>query len=216
MFIKEVKECGKYAKLAVLASITEPRSLSELGLLWYNENGRFYKKKAREEIDKAVNKQLLVKKGTKYKANTEKLIQSVYSSIKDREFKELLCRFWCQSFSQQTYLCCEAIKKMFNNNPEKAAEAKLILLLNTPLILHQLQEKHPEIYALFVSMQGLEQYTNSINLNAEKNLDRVFRNLKERTDWLDDLNKIIQNNGYFLEQAHPGLKVRKLMEKKRK
>ena len=216
MSSNELERCGKYAKLAVLASITEPRSLSELGLFWYNENGRFYKKKAREEIDNAVKKQLLIKKDAKYKTNADKLVSSVYSKIKDHEFKELLCRFWCQPFSQQTYLCCEAVKKMFSNNPEKAAEANLILILNTPLILHQLQEKHPEIYALFVSMQGLEQYTNRINLNAEKNLAKAFRNLKEKTDWLDNLNKIIQNNGYFLEQAHPGLKIKEIIRGKRK
>src|SRR4030042_4994551 len=92
-------QIGKYAKLAVLASLSEPKSLSELGLLWYNENGRFYKSKAREEIEKAVKQQLLIKEGAKYKANTEKLVSSVYNSIKDKDFKELLCRFWCQPFS---------------------------------------------------------------------------------------------------------------------
>jgi hypothetical protein len=42
---------GKYAKLAILATLCEPKSLSELGIFWYKENGRFYKEKARQETD---------------------------------------------------------------------------------------------------------------------------------------------------------------------
>jgi hypothetical protein len=53
-------------------------------------------------------------------------------------------------------------------------------------------------------MQGLEHYTARINLNAEKNIGRAFKNLKEKTDWLDNLNKIIQNNGYFYLEAVTG------------
>ena len=85
-----VEESGKYAKLAVLASLVEPKSLSELGIFWYNENGRFYKQKAREEINQAVNKGLLVKNGTKYKANKDKLVNLVYNNVKDKEIKNLL------------------------------------------------------------------------------------------------------------------------------
>ena len=69
-----VRELGKYAQLAILASLVEPKSLSELGLFWYNENGRFYKKKARDEINKAVDESFLVKNGSKLKTNTEKLV----------------------------------------------------------------------------------------------------------------------------------------------
>ena len=68
------KVLGKYSKLAVLASLVEPKSLSELGLFWYNENGRFYKKKARDEINKVVDESFLVKSGSKLKTNTEKLV----------------------------------------------------------------------------------------------------------------------------------------------
>ncbi len=207
---------GKYAKLAVLSCLVEPKSLSELGLFWYNENGRFYKQKARQEIKQAVEDELLIKEKTKYKANTEKLISEVYSDIKNKEIRELICIFWCHAFSQQSYLCCEAIKHMFNNNPEKAAEASLNQVLNIPLILHMLQEKDSEIYSLFVSMKNLESYTNIINIKSEKIISKAFKNLKEKTDWLDNLNKIVKNNGHFWEQAGNELKIRPMMTRRRK
>jgi len=208
------EDLGKYAKLAILATFVEPKSLSELGLFWYNENGRFYKKKARDEIERAVKKQLLIKERVKYKTNTEKVVSFVYSNIRDKDLRGLLCKFWCQPFSQQTYLCCKAIKRMFSNKPDKAAETDLSVVFNTPLILHQLQEKNPEVYSLFVSLQGLKQYINIINLNAEKNLSWVFRSLKDKTDWLSDLNKIIRSNGYFLEQASFRLRIKRFFKGK--
>ena len=210
-----VRELGKYAQLAILASLVEPKSLSELGLFWYNENGRFYKKKARDEINKVVDESFLVKSGSKLKTNTEKLVALIYSDISKKDLKELLCRFWCHPFSQHTYMCCEAIKQMFNNNPEKAAEAKISLVLNTPLILHQLQEKDMETYSLFVSSQGLENYTTAININAEKNMPNSFKNLKEKTDWLANLNKIVKNNGHLLKHANGAIKIKQMLKKKR-
>lgn len=205
--------CGKYARLAILASLVQPKSLSEMGLFWYNENGRFYKQKPRQEIKQAVEKELLLKERTKYKANTEKLISCIYSDIKDKDFKGLLLKFWECSFTKQTYLCCEAVKKMFNNNPEKAAETEPDLILNMPLILHMLQEKDSEVYSLFVSTHRLESYTNMINIKAEENMPKVFKNLKEKTDWLASLNKIVKNNGYFLEQTSNGLRIKEMMKK---
>ena len=210
-----VRELGKYAQLAILASLVEPKSLSELGLFWYNENGRFYKKKARDEINKVVDESFLVKSGSKLKANTERLVALIYSDISKKDLKELLCRFWYHPFSQHTYMCCEAIKQMFNNNPEKAAEAKISLVLNTPLILHQLQEKDMETYSLFVSSQGLENYTTAININAEKNMPNSFKNLKEKTDWLANLNKIVKNNGHLLKHANGAIKIKQMLKKKR-
>ena len=104
---------------------------------------------------------------------------------------------------------------MFNNNPEKAAEAKISLVLNTPLILHQLQEKDMETYSLFVSSQGLENYTTAININAEKNMPNSFKNLKEKTDWLANLNKIVKNNGHLLKHANGAIKIKQMLKKKR-
>jgi len=211
--VSEGKSPGKYARLAVLACLAEPKSLSELGIFWYNENGRFYKKKAREEIEKAVKKKQLIKEKSKYLANTSIIISQSYSKIKDKELKSLLCCFWDHQFSQKTFLCCEAIKQMFNNNPEIAAETKLQIILNMPLILHQLQEKDQEIYNLFVSMQGLEAYTNQINKNADKNMDKEFKNLKDKTDWLSNLNKIIKNINFSLNEKNSKLRINNIIRK---
>ena len=209
----ECEKLGKYAKLAILASLVKPKSLSELGLFWYDENGRFYKQKARQEIRKAVEKELLLREKTKYKANTQGIISHVYSDIKNKNLKDLICRFWYHPFSQNTYLCCEVIKQLFNNNPEKAGKAELKQVINTPFILHELQEKDLEIYSLFISMQELENYSNAININAEKNLSKAFKNLKEKTDWLGDLNKIVKNNGYLLKKTNNKLKIREIIKK---
>ena len=209
-------ELGKYARLAVLATFAEPKSLSELGLFWYNENGRFYKEKARREVRRAVKKGFLLRRGRKYKANTERIIFLLYSNVRDKKMVDLLVKFWCHPFSQQTYLCCEAMKHMFNNNPERAARSKTSLIINTPLILHVLQEKDLEAYSIFVSSQGLESYTTTINIKAEKNMPKAFRNLKEKTDWLALLNRIVRNNGFLAEKVSDELKIKRIMAKIRK
>jgi hypothetical protein len=202
---------GKYAKLAVLATLCEPKSLSELGIFWYKENGRFYKQKAKDEVEKAVNDNILVKKGAKYMANTQKIVSQVYSEMKVPDEKALLLQFWSHPFSQKTYLCCESVKQLFSRNPEKASEADLSLVLNTPLILHKLQKNDPEAYSAFIGLQGLENYTNTINAKAEKNLVNNFRNLSEKTDWLDNLDQVLKNNGFLLELPNNNLKIRQLM-----
>ncbi|MBU1597983.1 MAG: hypothetical protein KKE98_06070 [Nanoarchaeota archaeon] len=207
------KEPGKYARLAILAGLVEPKSLSELGMFWYNENGRFYKQKARQEIEQAVKNNFLIKEKSKYRTNTEKIILSAYSQINNKELKALLCMFWNHPFSQKTFLCCKAIKQMFNNNPEIAAENKPQTILNTPLILHQLQEKDNDVYNLFVSMQGLEAYTNQINKNADKNMDKEFENLKDKTDWLSNLNKIIKNDKILFKGKNNKLKITNILKK---
>lgn len=210
------EKLGKYARLAILTSLVEPKSLSELGLFWYNENGRFYKKKARQEIERAVNEKMLLKNKNKYQADTNKLISRVCSRVNDKNLREHLLKFWSHPFSQHTYLCCESIKHMFNNNPEKAVETEPSLILNMPLILHMLQEKDPEVYSLFVSSHNLKKYANTINIQAEKNLSKAFKNLKEKTDWLSTLNKIIKNNGYFLEQTSGELRIKQMIRERRK
>ena len=207
----EYDKLDKYAKLAVLASISEPKSLSELGIFWFNENGRFYKKKAKEGIADAIKKNILLKHETKYKANTPKIVSSVYSEIKDQKLKEQLDRFWSHEFSQRTYLCPEVINIMFQNNSEKAVKTKINTILNTPLILHKLQEKDIEIYSLFVSMQNLEEYTTMLNIKCENNLSINFRNLKDKTDRVNNLNKIIKNNKCFIKGTCMKLKTKKII-----
>ena len=48
------EKLGKYAKLAILSSLNEPKSLSELGIFWYKERGRFYKEGAEKQIKEAI------------------------------------------------------------------------------------------------------------------------------------------------------------------
>ncbi len=184
------QEIPKYAKLAVLATLNKPKSLSELGRLWYDENGRFYKKKAKQEISRGIKKGYLVREGKKYKANNEKILSKIYSKIKNKDLKEKIKDFWNHPFSQQTYLDSEAIKQLFSNNPEKACLTNLKLLFETPLMLHYLQEKDPEIYFLFISLQGLDDYTKIINTNSQENLNKTFKNLSQKVDWIDSLQKI--------------------------
>jgi hypothetical protein len=191
---------GKYAKLAILATLCEPKSLSELGIFWYKENGRFYKIKAREEINLAVKKSLLLRQESKLIANTNEIISRVYSGVKDKELKADVLKFWQHPFSQSTYLCCDAIKHMFNKDAEKAAAASMSLIMNLPLLLHQLQEKHEEAYTVVVTLQSLDDYTQIINTKSDENINKIFMNLKQKTDWLDNLNRIVKSNGYLIRQ----------------
>ena len=213
--VSDVAGVGKYGCLAILASLLEPKSLSELGLFWYNENGRFYKKKARQEIRLAVEKDYLLRLGSKYKANTKKILSYLCSDIKNDNYKSLLFKFWEHPFSQQTYFCCKTIRSMFQN-PEKFAETDMGLIVNMPLILSMIQEKDSEFYNLFVLSHGLEKYTNIINIESEKNMPKLFRNLKEKTDWVSVLNKIIKSNGYLLRHTGGELKIKHMLKKKTK
>jgi len=207
-----MKDAGKYGKLAILATLCEPKSLSELGIFWYDENGRFYKAKAKQEIRQVIHKKLLIKDGKKLRANTEKLINSVYADVKSPEVKKSLLDFWNHPFSQKTYLCCNSVKSLFSNNPEKASETDMGMVLNLPLILHKIQDKDSELYSAFIGLQSLEGYTTIINKKAEDNLQKHFKHLSDKTDWLDNLNKIIRHDGFLLKKAKSSLKINQLIK----
>jgi hypothetical protein len=207
-----MKNAGKYAKLAILATLCEPKSLSELGIFWYDENGRFYKIKAQQEIRQVIHKKLLIRDGKKFRANTEKLINSVYSDVKNPEVKKSLLDFWSHPFTQKTYLCCSTVKSFFSNNPEKASETSLGMVLNLPLILHKIQDKDSELYSAFIGLQNLESYAGAINKRAEDNLQNHFKHLSDKTDWLDNLNKIIRHDGFLLKKVKSSLKINKLIK----
>jgi len=91
------QELGKYAKLAILATLVEPKSLSKLGIFSYDENERFYKEKARQEIGIPIKEKHFVRDGPKIKANTKKLIDYVYAKVEDPEIKESSLIFWILS-----------------------------------------------------------------------------------------------------------------------
>ena len=207
-----MKNAGKYGKLAILATLCEPKSLSELGIFWYNENGRFYKAKAQQEIRQAIHKKLLIKDGKKLKANTEKLINTVYADVKSPEVKKSLLDFWSHPFSQKTYLCCSTVKSLFSNNPERVSETSISMVLNLPLILHRIQDKDSELYSAFIGLQSLESYAGTINKKAEDNLQKDFKHLYDKTDWLDNLHKIIRNDGFLLEKAKNSMKINQLIK----
>jgi len=207
-----MNDAGKYAKLAILATLCEPKSLSELGIFWYNENGRFYKIKAQQEIRQVIHKKLLIKDGKKFKANTAKLINSVYVDVKNPEIKKSLLDFWSHPFSQKTYLCCNTVKSLFSNNPEKASETSIGMVLNLPLILHKIQDKDSELYSAFIGLQNLEGYAGTINKKAEDNLQKDFKHLSDKADWVDNLNKIIRHNGFLLQKAKNSMKINQLIK----
>ncbi len=212
MSSKDLGMCGKYAKLAVFATMAEPKSLSELGLFWHGENGRFYKPKARKEIDAAIEDRVLIRHGPKLGANMDELLSCIYKKVKNDYFKSSLLSFWHHSFTRSTYLCAAAIRQLFRGNAKKAAEADISLVFSIPLALHRLQERDTESYSLFVSMWDLDTYTSVLNTASERNISRLFKNMAERIDWLNTLNRIIRAKDNFFQDS--GLKIRDQMVKK--
>ncbi len=74
---------GKYAKVVVLSTLAETKSLVDISTEWFGNKGRLYQQANIDEIREAVKSGWLIQESKKsYKANTEKEIDKLFVKAK--------------------------------------------------------------------------------------------------------------------------------------
>lgn len=170
----------KYAKIVVLSTLAEQKTLVDVSFLWFQNKGRLYQPANTKAIQQAVEAGLLKQKGKFYRANTEKLLQSVMLGEDDklaRKYKEALQRFYVRlgAYTQQVYLNDAVIKVLTKFEHQKADEFDISLLFQLPFILRYLEYKDKETANLVIQMLHLEEYLKII----EKQEIQYYHLLKE-------------------------------------
>lgn len=189
---------GKYAKLTIISSLSRPRSLSELGIAWFSENGRFYKKKALNDIEIAHQKGYLISEQNKVFAVKEILIDEVY---KDRpKAKKDFKIFLNQKFSIETYFDIDTVKSFVKNNSDIAACTQLKHIMNAPLLIHMLNKEKSEIFSMIVHLLGFEDYVQKINHKMQENAT-MFKNYDESLKWKDSIETAAKHHKLYMDKG---------------
>ncbi len=170
----------KYAKIVVLSTLAEQKTLVDVSFLWFQNKGRLYQPVNTKAIQKAVEAGLLKQKGKLYCANIEKLLQQVMLGEDDklaRKYKEALQRFYVRLgvYTQQVYLNDAIIKVLTKFEHQKADELDISLLFQLPFILRYLEYKDKETANIVIQMLHLEEYVKII----EKQEIQYYHLLKE-------------------------------------
>src|SRR3989344_8969225 len=92
---------GKYAKVVVLSTLAETKSLVDISTVWFHNKGRLYQQANIEEIREAVNNGWLIQESKKsYKANTEKIVNDVLVDLSVSDDSKLSKQYsaWMNEF----------------------------------------------------------------------------------------------------------------------
>lgn len=182
-------DLGKYGFLTVLSTINKPRSLSELGILWFSENGRFYKPKAEKEVNLALEKGYLFVEDNRYKANCFRLAEDLFEQT--HKLNGVFKSFFLHKFTQDTYYDLDVIHALCDCNPDRAVSMEFKFFMTLPLMLHSLQESNPEMFDVVVDVLGLSDYTLRLNQKIQDNMC-LFDNLDDSLKWKLNLDKSIK------------------------
>lgn len=170
----------KYAKIVILSTLAEPKTLVDVSFLWFQNKGRLYQPANTKAIHEAMEAGLLKQKGKLYRANIEKLLQQIMLGEDDklaRKYREALQRFYVRlgAYTQHVYLNDEVIKVLTKFGHQKADELDISLLFQLPFILRYLEYKDKETANILIQMLHLEEYVKTI----EKQEIQYYHILKE-------------------------------------
>jgi len=164
---------NKYVKIVVLSTLAEPKTLSEIGNIWFNHRGVFYQPRIKNEIRKAIVDGILIRKKTKfYQANTEKLFPELIKEINLGDDKVSLDEYQGElnyflvtlgKYTNKVYFNFEAIKSLTNLDQQKVVNLDLKFLLQLPLLLRFMDQKHPETTNNLIQILNLENYVRLIS-----------------------------------------------------
>ncbi len=170
----------KYAKIVVLSTLAEPKTLVDVSFLWFKNKGRLYQPANTKAIQKAVGAGFLKQNGKLYHANIERLLQQVMFGDDDklaRKYREALQRFYVRLgvYTQKVYLNDDVIRVLTRYDHQKADELDISLLFQLPFILRYLEYKDKETANIVIQMLHLEEYVKTI----EKQEIQYYHILKE-------------------------------------
>ncbi len=117
-----MKEIGKYAKVVILSTLSEKKTLADISKTWFKNRARLYVPKILAEIKEAQKQNILIQEDKFYHVNINKLIEYLFknNSLGEKiklfdEYKKNIIKFYnnLDEYSKKTYLDFEIIKTFF-------------------------------------------------------------------------------------------------------
>ena len=190
---------GKYAKIVILSTLAEQKTLVDISTTWFKNKGRLYQPIIIKEIQKAVGNNWLTQENKKfYRANIQKLLTSLINEISLGEshklaqaYKEELKHFYLTlgEYTQKVYLNFEVIKVLTKLDQRTAAELDLKLLVQLPFFLRFMEYKNKELANILIQVMGLEDYVKMIE-KLEMQYAPILKEKKRVDDLIESFDKL--------------------------
>ncbi len=187
----------KYAKIVLLSTLAEPKTLVDISIAWFQNKGRLYQPQNTKAIQELIKQGLLIQDGKIYQANVEKLLDYLLEdSEKDKifkQYKEWLKYFYnhLKDYTRKVYLNFEVIKALTKLDHDKIPDFDLRLLIQLPFLLRFIEQTNKTIANLLIQAMKLEDYVKTI----EKLEIQHYNILKEQRiteNWVESFERLSQ------------------------
>jgi len=188
----------KYTKIIVLSTFEEPKTLSDIGKIWFQNKGRLYQAHVMKEIKEAVDNKILIKKDQLYQVNMQKLIPEIINEISLGENEEVLVQYkhdlkdfyiTLGDYTQRVYLNFEIIKSLTKLRYQKAVELDLRFLFQIPFFLRVMEQQNKELTNFLIQLFDLEEYVKTIE-KLEIQYLPILKETKITDDIVGDISPI--------------------------
>ena len=196
---------GKYAKIVLLSTLGEPKSLVEISTKWFDNKGRLYQPAILKEIKEAQKEGWLIEKGKTFEANMEKVVEYLVSDIKDNSkvvsnYIKWIKSFYLElgAFTRKVYVIFRIIELLTELDHKKAEQLDLRFLMKLPFFLRLVEKRDKELLSVFIHLMSLEEYVNYVEkfelqylhiLSENKLVDRWVEHFGAVTSSLSEMNK---------------------------
>lgn len=187
----------KYAKIVLISTLSEPKTLVEISTTWFANKGRLYQPQNTQAIQELIKQGLLIQEGKNYHANVEKLLDYLLENSENdktfKEYKEWLKYFYnnLKEYTRKVYLNFEVIKALTKLDYDKVLDFDLKLLLQLPFLLRFVEQTNKGIANLLIQAMKLEEYVKVI----EKLEIQHYGILKEKRiteNWVESFERLSQ------------------------
>jgi hypothetical protein len=165
-----MQQLNKYAKIVLLSTLEEPKTLFEISNIWFQNQGRLYQPIIKKEIEKAVKQKLLIKNKKLYHANIPKLIDLILQEVKKdpeliQEYKKELKKFYIQlgAYTRKVYFNFEIIQALTELKQTKASELNIKRLIELPFFLRLIRQKDKDTAIMWIQISELEDYVKLVD-----------------------------------------------------
>ncbi|MFC1774949.1 hypothetical protein ACFLZN_01390 [Nanoarchaeota archaeon] len=190
---------GKYAKIVILSTLAESRSLVDISTTWFNNKGRLYQSVILNEIKKACQKKWLIQEGKKsYRADIPKLTEQLIGKMGlgennkiTKKYLELVKKFYLNlgEYTQKVYLNFDVIKALTGLDQNKAEEIDLALLFQLPFLLRYMELQNKDLTNIFIQVMKLEEYVKTVE-KLEIQYLHVLKEKRQVDDWVELFEQI--------------------------
>ena len=203
---------NKYAKIVLLSTLGEPKTLVDISTTWFQNKGRLYQPPIMNEIKKAVQQKILIQEGKFYSANIPKLLEMVFKDINMgeqnklfQEYKQELSHFYTVlgDYTKKCYLNFEIIKCLTGLNQNKAEEIDLRLVIQLPFLLRIIEYKDKDLANVVIQVMGLEEYVKLVE-KLEIQHYHILKVNNKIDDWVESFDSLSKT---LLKMQKKGLTI---------